>query len=85
MIRDGAVGLAERVFDTLIVGSGPAGLTLALDLARLQGQRFTRALGELPPDARGHAAAFLLAMIDPTEREKVAVLADPQLREDETP
>ena len=61
------------------------GRKLALDLARLQGQRFTRALGELPPDARGHAAAFLLAMIDPTEREKVAVLADPQLREDETP
>ena len=61
------------------------GRKLALDLARLQGQRFTRALGELPPDARGHAAAFLLAMIDPTEREKGAVLADPQLREDETP
>ena len=34
MIRDGAAGLVERTFDTLIVGSGPAGLTLALDLAK---------------------------------------------------
>lgn len=61
------------------------GRRLALDLAHLQGQRFTRALAELPPDARGHATAFLLAMIDPTEREKVAVLVDPQMREEQSP
>ena len=57
------------------------GRDLAFELAHLQGQRFARALAELPPDARSHASAFLLAMIDPSERDKVALLADPQMRE----
>jgi DNA-binding MarR family transcriptional regulator len=50
------------------------GARLALDLARLQSERFTRALDSLQPEARVHAIEFLLAMIDPAEREKVANL-----------
>jgi DNA-binding MarR family transcriptional regulator len=52
----------------------PKGHRLALDLARLQSERFARALAELPAGARGHAMAFLLAMVDRQERGKVATL-----------
>jgi DNA-binding MarR family transcriptional regulator len=50
------------------------GRRLALELARLQTGRFTRALDQLPAGARAAAIEFLLAMIDPGERDKVARL-----------
>lgn len=52
----------------------PKGTRLALDLARLQSERFSRALAQLPPDAAHRATDFLLAMIDQQERDKVAML-----------
>ena len=50
------------------------GRRLARDLARLQSERFTRALADLGPQARHQAINFLLGMIDPGDREKVAQL-----------
>ncbi len=50
----------------------PKGRKLALDLAELQSERFARALAALPGRAREDAIAFLLATIDPAERDKVA-------------
>lgn len=50
------------------------GRSLALQLARLQSERFERTLGELGPGAQQQAVAFLLAMIEPEERERVAAL-----------
>ncbi len=52
----------------------PEGRRLARDLARLQTERFTRALDGLEGGARSAAVDFLLGMIDPDEREKVARL-----------
>jgi DNA-binding MarR family transcriptional regulator len=52
----------------------PEGRRLALELARLQSQRFDRALRDLPPDARAHALAFLTAVIDPDDRDHVSAL-----------
>ena len=52
----------------------PEGRRLARDLARLQTERFTRALAGLGPGAHPAAIEFLLGMIDPQEREKVAQL-----------
>jgi DNA-binding MarR family transcriptional regulator len=49
----------------------PKGEALAVRLARLQTARFTRALGELGPDAHDLAARFLTAVIDPEDREGV--------------
>jgi DNA-binding MarR family transcriptional regulator len=54
------------------------GARLALDLARLQSERFSRALATLPPEAERTAMDFLLALIDPQEREKVAALVERQ-------
>ena len=48
-----------------------------MDLARLQSERFARALATLPPGARESAIEFLLAVIDPDEREKVRRLIWP--------
>ncbi len=50
------------------------GRRLAMDLSDLQSRRFERALGELPQGAKGPAIDFLLAMIDPAQRDKVASL-----------
>jgi DNA-binding MarR family transcriptional regulator len=47
------------------------GVALARELAALQSERFRRVLEELPPAARGGAAAFLFAMVDPGERDRV--------------
>jgi DNA-binding MarR family transcriptional regulator len=55
----------------------PKGRDLALDLARLQSERFGRALAVLPPKASDAATDFLLAMIDPDERDKVKKLVWP--------
>ena len=52
----------------------PKGAKLALDLARLQSERFSRALASLPQGADRTAMDFLLALIDPQERDKVAAL-----------
>lgn len=49
----------------------PQGARLARELASLQSERFRRVLEELPPSARGGAAAFLFAMIDAGERDRV--------------
>ena len=50
------------------------GTTLALDIARLQSQQFRRVFSASPENARRDAIAFLLSMIDPPERNKVAAL-----------
>lgn len=50
------------------------GQKLALDLALVQSERVRRALGELPEGAREAAVNFLLAMIDGSQRERVAAL-----------
>ena len=55
----------------------PRGRRLAMDLARLQSERFARALATLPPGAREGAIDFLLAVIDQDEREKVSRLIWP--------
>ena len=55
----------------------PRGHRLALELARLQSQRFRRTLDELPPGAKAHAVAFLLGMIDAEERARVVALIWP--------
>jgi len=65
-------GVADRRQRLLVVTG--KGRRLALDLAGVQTQRFARALSELPAGARGHAMAFLLAMVDPQERGKIAGL-----------
>jgi DNA-binding MarR family transcriptional regulator len=50
------------------------GRRLTMDLSELQSRRFERALGELPEGARAKAIDFLFAMIEPSERERVASL-----------
>ena len=49
-----------------------AGRQLAGDLALLQARRINRALSELGPDARAVTKDFLLAMINPEDRDVVA-------------
>ncbi|HLH13022.1 MAG TPA: MarR family transcriptional regulator [Methylovirgula sp.] len=68
-VRAGAVDRRQRqLFPT------KAGVALALGIAKLQSQRFRRVFGQLEKGARADAIAFLLAMIDPGERDKVAAL-----------
>jgi DNA-binding MarR family transcriptional regulator len=50
------------------------GRRLTMELSELQSRRFERALGELPEGARAKAVDFLFAMIEPSERERVASL-----------
>ena len=50
------------------------GEKLARDLARVQTRRFSNAMERLGPQAREQSIAFLLAMIDPGERERVMEL-----------
>jgi DNA-binding MarR family transcriptional regulator len=50
------------------------GQKLALELALMQSERFDRALALLPGRAREDAVEFLLAMVDPGERDKVSAL-----------
>jgi DNA-binding MarR family transcriptional regulator len=52
----------------------PKGRRLTMDLSDLQSRRFERALGELPDGARVKAVDFLFAMIEPSQRERVASL-----------
>ena len=53
------------------------GRDLAARLARVQSERFRRALHELPGGARSQALAFLYAMVDPEERDSVAAIIWP--------
>ncbi|MBK9082357.1 MAG: MarR family transcriptional regulator [Rhizobiales bacterium] len=53
------------------------GRALALDLAQLQSARFERALAEVGGEAHRRAADFLMAMIEPDERERVAHIVRP--------
>ena len=50
----------------------PEGHELALKLAKLQTRRIMRALSAAPEELREAASRFLLAMIDPAERPRVA-------------
>lgn len=50
------------------------GKALALDVAQQQSRRFARVFAQLPDGARGDAIDFLLAMVDASERDKVAAL-----------
>jgi len=50
------------------------GRKLALDLSRAQTRRFDRAMGELGPEGRAEAIAFLLAMTDEGGLDKIIEL-----------
>jgi DNA-binding MarR family transcriptional regulator len=52
----------------------PKGTRLAKDLAHLQTRRFSRAMENLGAEGRERAIAFLLAMIDESERDHVVAL-----------
>jgi DNA-binding MarR family transcriptional regulator len=52
----------------------PKGARLAKELAHLQTRRFSKAVDALGDDGRERAIAFLLAMIDEHERERVLAL-----------
>jgi DNA-binding MarR family transcriptional regulator len=68
-VRAGAIDRRQRqLYPT------KTGTALALSIARLQSQRFRRVFGQLQKRARADSMAFLLAMIDPAERDKVAAL-----------
>ena len=54
-----------------------SGQRLALDLARMQSERFTRVLDQLGEGARPRAIDFLFAMIDSPERDRIAGLVWP--------
>lgn len=62
-------GLVDRRQRLLYVT--PRGQALALDLARLQTERISRALAEAGPQAAESARAFLEAMVEPADREGV--------------
>ena len=57
------------------------GRQLALEVAHLQSERFTRVLDALGDGARAGAVAFLLEMIDPGERDKASRLVWPDGRD----
>ncbi len=74
-VRAGAIDRRQRqLYPT------KTGITLALSIAKLQSQRFRRVFGQLQKSARADAIAFLLAMIDPAERDKVATLVSSDAR-----
>jgi DNA-binding MarR family transcriptional regulator len=59
------------------------GRRLALDLARVQSERFERVLNEIGEGARPRAIDFLFFMIDPPEREHIASLVWPSANDKE--
>lgn len=65
-VRAGVIDRRQR----LLYPTGK-GKKLAMDLALMQSQRFTRALSHLETDAHIYAIKFLTAMIDSDERSKV--------------
>ena len=54
------------------------GRDFALDLARLQSERFRRALGDLPTGASAQVSQFLLNMVDRDERGAVTAIVWPE-------
>jgi DNA-binding MarR family transcriptional regulator len=67
--RAGAIDRRHRQLFTT-----PKGSRLARDLALLQTRRFSRALEGLGAGERERAMAFLIAMVDPSERDRVMEL-----------
>jgi DNA-binding MarR family transcriptional regulator len=59
------------------------GEKLARDLAQMQTLRFSGAMERLGPEGEANAAAFLLAMVDASERERVIELIGDSLRRTE--
>jgi DNA-binding MarR family transcriptional regulator len=53
------------------------GERLARDLALAQTRRFARAMAQLGPDGRERAIEFLVAVIDPGERDRILELIGP--------
>jgi DNA-binding MarR family transcriptional regulator len=52
----------------------PEGESLARELASAQTRRFARAIEYLGPFGKDQAAAFLIAMVEPSDRERVIEL-----------
>ena len=69
--REGASDRRQRLLYTTAKGEA-----LAMTLAGLQTERIARALAELGPRAHDGARAFLLAMIDADDRDRVLRLID---------
>ena len=69
--QEGANDRRQRLLYTTAKGE-----QLAMQLAGLQTARITRALAELGPHAHEEARAFLLAMIDTDDRDRVLRLID---------
>jgi DNA-binding MarR family transcriptional regulator len=69
--KEGALDRRQR-----LLSATPKGEALALKLAGLQTQRINRAFAELGPDAHEAARRFLIAMIDPDNRDDVLRLID---------
>jgi DNA-binding MarR family transcriptional regulator len=67
--RAGALDRRHRQLYATIEGE-----KLARELAQVQTRRFSRAMERLGPLGKDQAAAFLLSMIDPGERERVVEL-----------
>ena len=68
-VRAGAQDRRHRQLHTTAKGA-----RLARDLAHLQTRRFSKAMESLGEDGREAAIAFLLAMIDESERDRVMAL-----------
>ena len=64
-VRAGVIDRRQRLLYPTVEGK-----RLAMDIARIQTQRFSRALAMLEPQAHANAIEFLTALIDPEEREK---------------
>jgi DNA-binding MarR family transcriptional regulator len=69
---DAREGARDRRHRQLYVTS--EGEKLARELARVQTKRFAGAMERLGPFGKDHAVAFLLAMIDASDRERVLEL-----------
>jgi DNA-binding MarR family transcriptional regulator len=73
--RPGAIDRRQR-----LLFATPNGARLAQELAALQSERFRRVFGELPQGAQDAAADFLLAMVNPSDRERVHAHLSPRSR-----
>jgi DNA-binding MarR family transcriptional regulator len=67
---DSRAGAQDRRHRQLFASA--KGERLARDLAQMQTRRFSGALDLVGPDAREQATAFLLAMVDAHERDRIA-------------
>ncbi|MBV8472364.1 MAG: GMC family oxidoreductase, partial [Hyphomicrobiales bacterium] len=71
MIAAGLGGVAARRHETIVVGSGPAGLTLAMELARLGRPTLILESGVATPSAAQDLAAA--EIIDPSRHDDMSV------------